>query len=489
MLTRQTTIVASVRLLYIVSQVNSTPLLRCAHIFRDARAKTSCIGKHVEPCYRFHQQLHIKDRRSSFHLASPLMSLLTYLNSKENLMNALGKRNPIQHTNHIQSLTCFSCNHSNEMHHMRHKEILKLVRKISALDEAVSIYPATKTAVSTPSNKNQQSSTLLLANYTTDTAGELEEVPSLRRSERKKAKKMGGISTSKKLLDIESFPLDDTNFISEAIHLSIHESRGAWEGTYIYGDMSHEAEEEVAEESDEAIGESAAALCVKPMYCLTPTQRRLAKKVSTPFKARKISGNSRRFSPKDVSKADPYDGLDPQMFSRLGIKIIDPPKNSICRKDLVAKLVAEIKNDLAAIAQEDEESNMRQEGFWRWAGRAAYHTTMKTREEIDWATGMKKGDPRESFVDEELEDGPSREVAEAEKDVLAIPDNDISYGDTAVHRERMNFEVKEPALKARKDEKAPVKKPEMKLKLRKANKALDVENTTYDESGFLSISR
>lgn len=420
------------------------------------------------------------------------MSLLIYLHLKEKLTNASGKRNPIQYTNHIQSLTCLSCNHSYEMHHMRHKEILKLVRKISALDEAVSIYPTKKTAASTPNNKNQQSSTLLLANYTTDTAGKLEEVPKLRRSERKKAKKMGGISASKKLLDIEAFPVEDTNFISEAIHLSIHDTRGAWEGTHIYGDMSHEAEEEVAEEPDvEEIGGSAAALCVKPMYCLTPTQRRLAKKVSTPFKARKISGNSRRSSPKDVSKADPYDGLDPQIFSRLNIKIIDPPKNSVSRKELVAKLIAEIKNDLVAIAQEDEESNMRQEGFWRWAGRAAYHTIVKTREEIDWATGVKKSDPRESFVDGELEDGPSREVGEAEEDVFAndIPDNDISYDDPAILGEKINFEVKEPATRARKDEKAPVKKPEMKLKARKANKALDVENATYDEFGFLSISR
>jgi hypothetical protein len=27
-------------------------------LYLDSRAKTSCIGKHVEPCYRFHQQLH-----------------------------------------------------------------------------------------------------------------------------------------------------------------------------------------------------------------------------------------------------------------------------------------------------------------------------------------------------------------------------------------------------------------------------------------------
>lgn len=26
--------------------------------FIDARAKFTCLGKHVEPCYRFHQQLH-----------------------------------------------------------------------------------------------------------------------------------------------------------------------------------------------------------------------------------------------------------------------------------------------------------------------------------------------------------------------------------------------------------------------------------------------
>ena len=28
----------------------------------DARAKTTCLGKHVEPCFRFHQQLHFKGK-------------------------------------------------------------------------------------------------------------------------------------------------------------------------------------------------------------------------------------------------------------------------------------------------------------------------------------------------------------------------------------------------------------------------------------------
>ncbi len=106
-------------------------------------------------------------------------------------------------------------------------------------------------------------------------------------------------------------------------------------------------------------------------------------------------GGSRKFSPHHTNqRADPYDGVDPAIFFRLGIEIINPAKNSKARKDLVIKLVSSIKEDIEIIEREDKESVMREEGFWRWAGKTAYHAIAQTRTELDWATGQKKGTPR-----------------------------------------------------------------------------------------------
>jgi len=106
-------------------------------------------------------------------------------------------------------------------------------------------------------------------------------------------------------------------------------------------------------------------------------------------------GGSRKFSLHHTNqRADPYDGVDPAIFFRLGIEMINPAKNSKARKDLVVKLVTSIKEDIEIIEREDKESIMREEGFWRWAGKTAYHAIAQTRTELDWATGQKKGTPK-----------------------------------------------------------------------------------------------
>jgi hypothetical protein len=78
------------------------------------------------------------------------------------------------------------------MHHVRHKEILTLVRKIVALDEKNSFK---ETNYDSPSLGRlcQSSVATTTTNTTIDTSSEGigEEVPRMRRSERKKAKKLG----------------------------------------------------------------------------------------------------------------------------------------------------------------------------------------------------------------------------------------------------------------------------------------------------------
>ncbi|PVH83570.1 hypothetical protein DL98DRAFT_412795 [Cadophora sp. DSE1049] len=342
----------------------------CATPLHNGRAKTSCIGKHVEPCYR--------------------------------------------------------CNSSDEMHHNRHKEILKIVRQIAALDEPNTVFPPAKAS----SSRGRRGSSATNSNTLTDTGSECPSVDDTRvtRRERKKAKKSGNGTRDRK--SFEAFPLDETDFISEAIHLTVHESKGAWEGTYVYDHKGAAAEENaVIEENDAEYDEDSMvahfdSFAVKspatPLKDLTPRQRKIVKRTSTPVKYASHGLGSRKYSTQfTAATTDHYDGVDPDIFFRLGIEVVSPPKNSKTRKDLVAKLVAAVKEDIEIITREDRETEMRAEGFWRWAGRTAYNTILQTRENLDWATGQKRGLRLPQFIDfddEDMDESAQAPGGEVEKE-------------------------------------------------------------------------
>jgi hypothetical protein len=308
-------------------------------------------------------------------------------------------------------LTNFSCNSSDEMHHNRHKEILKIIREISALDQASTMLP-----LGNPfsGSKPRRGSTLTTSTNTfTDTSSEsvVGEPSKLTRRERKKAKKSGNSSTSKERCKVEAFPQEEMDFVSEALHLSVHESKGAWEGTYVYDHKQPESEEHntVIDEADMDVDIDSMVgqindLSVKSPTNMTPRQRKTVKKFTSSINHASYGSGSRKFSPLATMKTDPFDGLDSKIFFRLGIEVEHPVKSSKARKELVIKLVAAVKEDIEIIEREEEETLMREEGFWRWAGKAAYHAILQTRQELDWATGQKKGTPRiEFFPEDEIE--------------------------------------------------------------------------------------
>ncbi|KAH8678978.1 hypothetical protein BGZ60DRAFT_428788 [Tricladium varicosporioides] len=324
----------------------------------DARAKTTCIGKHVEPCYRFHQQLHF-----------------------------VGK-----------SHECFGCNSSDEMHHNRHKEILRIIRQIELLDTASAI----PTSKFTPEAKARRES----IGTPTDTSSETFSIIEAKqtRRKRKKAKKTG-IGYAKERKKVESFPQEELDFVSEALHLTVHESKGAWEGTYNYDKKPTTAEKiqgvdlesEIKEEEvTEIVTECSIVLNLnlKPSNEITPRQRKVIKKYNNPIDYSSFGSGSRKHTPNSTKGMNIYNGLDPQIFFRLGIEMFSPQRNSKARKDLVLKLIDAVSEDIGVIEREDEESAMRKEGFWRWAGKTAYHHMSLVRENIDWATGQKKGPQR-----------------------------------------------------------------------------------------------
>jgi hypothetical protein len=272
------------------------------------------------------------------------------------------------------------------MHHNRHKEILILIRKINELDE---LNNPDLTRSNSPSLSKSRRGSTKSSTTSNRTPSEVssdvgEDGPKMRRRHWKKTKRLGSGLTTKKT-KVEVFSKEDTDFISEAIHLSIHDTKGGWHGTYVYNSKRPEGDHSVKEdEKVECITAQTASLSAKVPSTtnLTPRQRRNDKKCSTMVKHADNRGGSRRFSSNGISK-DPFNGLDPQILFRLNIKV-DPAKTPMARKELVAKLVAAVRSDLAILAQEDAESDIRAEGFWRWAGKSAWAEIMRRREELDW---------------------------------------------------------------------------------------------------------
>ncbi|TAQ87539.1 hypothetical protein B7494_g4128 [Chlorociboria aeruginascens] len=329
----------------------------------DARAKTSCIGKHVEPCYRFHQQLHF-----------------------------LGK-----------SHECFG---SDELHHSRHKDILKIIREINAIDEAKA--PALLTVKRHNGESGSESRFDGSCGNATDTGSEYVEErlsSKMTKRQRKVAKKTGiGIASKRPRTEVELFRQEDLNFVSEALHLRVHESKGAWAGTYGYGNRSHDLEDHenatILENDEENETPETPDSGMKVIKFLTPKELRSARKTRTltPARQSKLTIHSKRNTTNRAAKANLVDTIDPQIFFRLGVEVVHPVANSKARKDLVEKLVVAIKNDLDIIAREEEETVIREEGFWRWAGRNAYHAIKRVREDYDWATGQRKDSLRQEIT-------------------------------------------------------------------------------------------
>ncbi|TEY85756.1 hypothetical protein BOTCAL_0012g00100 [Botryotinia calthae] len=372
----------------------------CATPLHNARSKSSCLGKHVEPCFRFHQQLHF-----------------------------LGK-----------SHECLGCNMSDEMHYTRHREILAIVRQLNTLDQTdLSLGSQMSKKKGEYDIKRTDSETTSEA---TDAISEMSlEEENLTKRERKRAKK----SKAKTRRNIDVYGQDEINGISEALHGQIHESKGAWEGTYAYDNRHIDASSantgtvgEEDEECDEYAVQPPTQASNKeyktPNYP-TPKQQKAAKKLTTvtPLKQPKRRGNQQKFTPETAYKNDPYGGVDPQIFYRLGIDV-KPPSNPKIRKELIGKLITAIHNDLHVIRREEEEAVIREEGFWRWAGRNAFRNIREYREKFDWATGQKItpgqkmiamkteaevfGDEPDNYqIDDEIEEASRKYSPESEGEV------------------------------------------------------------------------
>ncbi|PQE10304.1 zinc finger ring fyve phd-type protein [Rutstroemia sp. NJR-2017a WRK4] len=320
----------------------------------DSRAK-SCIGKHVEPCFRFHQAFHF-----------------------------MGK-----------SHECPACNLGDELHYARHKDILKRVREIEGLDKAEptttshSIKRKHNAEEKAPEPEDEPSPTT----HTKDGTSCEEAWKPTRRREKKKAKKLGSKSYTK---EIETFKQEEVDRISQALHQNVLGTKGAKAGTHTYecrrtGLGTSDAKTLEADGEDAADGGHNNAV-PPPRFPTTKQKNALsaAKRApnTTHFTQAKLRGHSKKYDPNSAKRNDPYCCVHPAIFYRLGIDV-NPRTNSKERRELVAELAEAIKKDLEVVAKEQEEAAMHEEGFWRWAGRGAYENMMEYHERFDWATGAK----------------------------------------------------------------------------------------------------
>lgn len=287
------------------------------------------------------------------------------------------------------------CNTSDEMHHTRHKEILIILREINAYDQANFFLDSQLIRRKDGAEKKRGDSET--TSEATDAISEISfEEETLTRRERKKAKKLG----ARNRRNIEVYSQEELNNISEALHGQVHESKGAWEGTYAYENRRVETSltgSEAVEDDDEDCDPYAVQPAIqasnkgyKTPNFPTPKQQRAAKKsaTTTGFKQAKLRGHQQKLTLDTAYNNDPYAGLEPDIFYRLGIDVNLLP-NPKARKDLVRKLIVAIENDLQVIRREEEEAAIREEGFWRWAGRSAYRNILEYRKTFDWATGQK----------------------------------------------------------------------------------------------------
>ncbi|KAJ8060476.1 hypothetical protein OCU04_010798 [Sclerotinia nivalis] len=407
----------------------------CAMPLHNARSKSSCLGKHVEPCFRFHQQLHF-----------------------------LGK-----------SHECLGCNTSDEMHHTRHKEILNIIREINIFDqENLSLDSQMMKRKDGSEKKRTDSETTSEA---TDAISEMSfEEESLTRRERKKAKKLGARTRR----NVDVYSQDEVNGISEALHGQIHESKGAWEGTYAYDNRRTDASltnNDVVEEEDEEYD----VYAVQPPHPTsnkeykvpnypTPKQQRAAKKLTTThLRQSKLRGHQQKFTPEMAHKNDPYGGIDPAIMYRLGIDV-NPLSNPKIRKELIWKLIVAVRNDLQVIRREEEEAVIREEGFWRWAGRNAFRNILEYRKTFDWATGQKItamkteaeifGDELgDDQIDEDEETHGSYDIADGKGDIAV---DEVIPADSMAEREILQGAVEESGIKVI-DKKGPRVKKEIRV--------------------------
>ncbi|KAL3427397.1 hypothetical protein PVAG01_00906 [Phlyctema vagabunda] len=310
----------------------------CAKPFTKDSCKVTCVAKHAEPCYRYHQILHF-----------------------------LGKAHE-----------CSPCLMSDQMHHSRHKDILTLVRKIKELDQAeanrVAPY-AKKQDEDSPSGMRRRRS---LAEATVETDSDLLSEPSrLSKREKKRQRRSGG-SAGPTRVATEVFTKDDMEFVDEALHFLPSDGRALVAPST--NDPPRRPGTRNAKEVMRLPRSNTTSSNQKSSHYVNNSRTAYLSKIHR-------HGNQGKSSRLSKRNLDICGEVDSEIFSRLGVELVSPYLSSR-RKELVVKLVEAVKNDLEVVDQEEVEAHFRELAFYRWAGRGARIAMEEAHKNYDWATGL-----------------------------------------------------------------------------------------------------
>lgn len=205
--------------------------------------------------------------------------------------------------------------------------------------------------------------------------------------------------------DPESVTREDLDHVSEAIYLKIQSSK-----TASLADINFK---ENTDGADPALpyGEGIDPQLVAENLYFSSTQRnkyygRMARCVSSEVTPSQFpntpSPNPSRtpkikFDPRTLSKPsspsvveDLLTSIDPKIFERLGVPMTLTYDSSKKRRDLIKKLATLIQEDVGIIRKEDEDTRMRQAGFWRFVSSATLENLIELHKGFCWATGELK---------------------------------------------------------------------------------------------------
>ncbi|KAI9827236.1 MAG: hypothetical protein M1832_005374 [Thelocarpon impressellum] len=115
------------------------------------------------------------------------------------------------------------------------------------------------------------------------------------------------------------------------------------------------------------------------------------------------------------------EGIPAEMLQKLGVPLEGALSADKERKVLLARLCEAIRYDIVTVDNEEKETEMRMEGYWRYVNRKTYNEMVWNNSERDWNSGEKLSNSRRDDNGEGPSGGGEEAVAESEPSTQATP--------------------------------------------------------------------
>lgn len=245
------------------------------------------------------------------------------------------------------------------------------------------------------------------------------------RKQKKNARKLA--ANASRVLDAQIFTADDLAFVSEALYLKMDWGKS--------GDIL--ADKEAGQQSKDT-GPRLRAGDIEENQGISKDVRynnrlhHTADKISTPKKGPRMVTRTNKFTNFRVkdSPGSPFTasdlilGLDPQIFQRLGVQVNHAAHDAKERRELVMKLAIAITEELDITEREDRETQLREEGFWRYVSKHTFEALTELHQRFSWSTGQIKKNKNQKTEVRAEDDQPAAHQASDVLPVEAIQSTD-----------------------------------------------------------------